>query len=190
MQCLMKSLWNWSSIRGFISIHRSTIFARNTLCDRTTTDFKKILVKMFFKPLFCHQFVTTVSPQPVIIASTVLRNSLYDSQAKWWLSTRYHWFKGYKLHVCTPTKRIILSYVLITANRNAVALTHRLLSFLQEWNIEFALGDASYDNEYIRKVAEQIRIFLVCPINRRNSKERNEAYGRVIPVFLKTRFGK
>jgi hypothetical protein len=37
-------------------------------------------------------------PQIVLIDSTALRSSLYDSQAKWGVSSRYHWFKGYKLH--------------------------------------------------------------------------------------------
>ncbi|BDG47431.1 hypothetical protein [Parageobacillus sp. KH3-4] len=31
----------------------------------------------------------------VLIGSTDLRSSLYDSQAKWGASTRCHWFKGY-----------------------------------------------------------------------------------------------
>jgi hypothetical protein len=30
---------------------------------------------------------------------------------------------------------------------------------------------------------------LISPINRRNSEEQKDAYGRVLPVFLKTRFG-
>ncbi|EZP77554.1 transposase IS4 family protein [Parageobacillus genomosp. 1] len=33
-----------------------------------------------------------------------------------------------------------------------------------------------------------LKIFI-SPINRRNSEERKDAYGRVLPVFLKTRFG-
>jgi len=32
-------------------------------------------------------------------------------------------------------------------------------------------------------------VLFTSPINRRNSKERKDAYGRVLPVFLKTRFG-
>jgi hypothetical protein len=44
-------------------------------------------------------------PKIVLIDSTALRSSLYDSQAKWGVSTRYHWFKGYKLHLCTTAER-------------------------------------------------------------------------------------
>ncbi len=129
-------------------------------------------------------------PKVVMIDSTALRSSLYDSQAKWGMSTRYRWFKGYKLHLCTTTEGIILSHVMATANRNDAAVAPELLSSLQGWDIEFALGDAAYDSEQIRKTAEQVNIFFVSPINRRNSEERKDAYGRVIPVFLKTRFGK
>ncbi|MED3841870.1 transposase [Geobacillus stearothermophilus] len=42
----------------------------------------------------------------MLIDSTALRSSLYDSQAKWGMSTRCHWFKGYKLHLCTTAKGI------------------------------------------------------------------------------------
>jgi hypothetical protein len=63
-----------------------------------------------------------------------------------------------------------------------------LLSSLEEWNIEFALGDAEYNSENVRILAEQVGIFFVSPINRRNSNERKDTYGRGIPVFLKTRF--
>lgn len=71
-----------------------------------------------------------------------------------------------------------------------MAVVTELFSSLQEWNIEFALGDAAYDSENIRKTVEQAVIFFVPSINRRNSDERKNAYGRVIPVFLKARFGK
>jgi hypothetical protein len=47
-----------------------------------------------------------------------------------------------------------------------------------------------YDSENVRKTAKQMKIFLVSPINRRNSEERKDVYGRVVPVFLKTRLGK
>lgn len=106
------------------------------------------------------------------------------------MSTRYHWFKGDKLHLCTTTERIILSHVLTTANRNDAAVALELLSSLQGRDIEFVLGDAAYDSEQIRKTTEQVGIFFISPINRRHSEERKDAYGRVIPIFLKTRFGK
>jgi hypothetical protein len=61
---------------------------------------------------------------------------------------------------------------------------------LQGWNIGFALDDAAYGSEKIRKTAEQVGIFFVSSINHRKNDERKDAYGRVIPIFLKTRFGK
>jgi IS5 family transposase len=81
----------------------------------------------------------------VLIGSTALRSSLYDSQAKWGVPTRYHWFKGYKLHLCTTAEGIILSHVLTTANRNDAAVAPELLVSLKQWDIELVLGDAAYE---------------------------------------------
>jgi len=52
----------------------------------------------------------------VLIDSTALRSSLYDSQAKWGKSTRYGWYKGYKAHVCSTPEGVVLSYAFTTAN--------------------------------------------------------------------------
>ena len=41
-----------------------------------------------------------------------------------------------------------------------------------------------------REATEEKDIFFVSLINSRNGTERKDAYGRVISVFLKTRFGK
>jgi hypothetical protein len=126
----------------------------------------------------------------VIIDSTALRSNLYDSQARWGISTRYHWFKRYKLHLCTTIEGIILSHVFTTANCNDAAIALELFPFLKEWEIEFTLGDAAYDSEKVRQIAEQTGIFFVSSINPRNSDDRKDAYGRVIRPFLKTEFGK
>lgn len=75
-------------------------------------------------------------------------------------------------------------------NRNDTAIKPKLLSSLRGRNIEFALGDAVYDSQQIYKTAEQLDIFFVSPINRRNSSERKGAHGYMIPVLLKTRFEK
>jgi len=49
----------------------------------------------------------------VLIDSTALRSSLYDSQARWGKSTRYGWYRGYK--ASTP-EGVILSYAFTTAS--------------------------------------------------------------------------
>jgi hypothetical protein len=126
---------------------------------------------------------------PMLIGSTAPRSSLYDSQAKWGLSTLYCWLKGYKLHLCTTAEGIILSHVWTTANRNDAAVAPELLVSLKQWDIEFVLVDAAYDSEKVRQTAEQSGIILISLINGRNSVKRKDAYGRVLPVFLKTRFG-
>ncbi|MED4357600.1 hypothetical protein P9213_13555 [Geobacillus stearothermophilus] len=61
---------------------------------------------------------------------------------------------------------------------------------MKQWEIEFALGDAAYDSEKVRQNAEQAGLLFISLINRRNSKVRNDAYGRVLPVFLKTGLGR
>lgn len=80
-------------------------------------------------------------------------------------------------------------YVLTTANRNDAVVVPEILASLQQWDIEFVLGDAAYSSENVRQTAEQAEIILISLINRRNSEERKDAYGRVLPVFLTTRFG-
>ena len=76
---------------------------------------------------------------------------------------------------------IILSHVLTTVNRNDAAVAPELLASLEQWDIEFALGDAAYDSEKVRQTAEQAGILLIFHINRRNSGERKDTYGRVLP---------
>ncbi|MGG2973600.1 transposase [Geobacillus stearothermophilus] len=46
-------------------------------------------------------------PPIVLIDRTALRSSPYDSQARWGMSTRYCWFKGYKLHLDTVNYHFI-----------------------------------------------------------------------------------
>jgi Transposase DDE domain len=94
------------------------------------------------------------------------------------------------LHLCTTTEGIILSHFFTTANRNDATVALKLFPSVKEWEIEFALGDAAYDSEKVRQMAEQTGIFFVSPINLQNSEKRKDAYGRVIPPFLKTEFGK
>ncbi|AMA72198.1 MULTISPECIES: transposase [Aneurinibacillus] len=45
-----------------------------------------------------------------------LIDSTYDQQAKWGMSTRHKWYKGYKLHLATTPTGIILAQELTTAN--------------------------------------------------------------------------
>jgi hypothetical protein len=52
----------------------------------------------------------------------MLRSNLYDSQAKWGMSTRYHWLKEYQLHLCTTIEGSILSRIFTTANRNDTSI--------------------------------------------------------------------
>ncbi len=52
------------------------------------------------------------------------------------------------------------------------------------------MGDADYDSEKVRQIAEQTGIFFVSSIHPRKSNQRKDAYGRAIPLFLKTEFGR
>ncbi|MED3663033.1 transposase, partial [Ureibacillus terrenus] len=60
--------------------------------------------------------------------------------------------------------RIILSHVFTTANRNDAAVALKLFPSVKEWDIEFALGDAAYDSEKVRQIAEQTGVFFVSPL--------------------------
>ncbi|GAJ42956.1 hypothetical protein P9760_12700 [Parageobacillus thermoglucosidasius] len=60
--------------------------------------------------------------------------------------------------------------------------------YREQWDIEWGLGGAAYDRK-IRPTAEQSGILWISSINRRNSREQKDAYGRVLPVFLQTPFG-
>ncbi len=55
---------------------------------------------------------------------------------------------------------------------------------------KIALGDAAYDSEKVRQMAEQTGIFFISPINPRDSKRRKDAYGRMMPSFLRIELGK
>ncbi len=100
-------------------------------------------------------------PNVVIIDSTALRSSFYDSQARWGIFTRYKWFKGYKLHLCTTREGIILSHAFATANQHDASVALELFPSLKKWKIEFALGDAAYDSENVRNMAEETGIFFI-----------------------------
>jgi hypothetical protein len=101
------------------------------------------------------------------------------------MSAHYRWFKGYKLHLCMTAEGIILSHIFTTANRNDMRVPPKLLSSLQEWDIEFVLGDVAYDSVKIHKAAKQSGILFISPIHRRNNDERKDTHNRVIPVLLK-----
>ncbi|MFQ6340397.1 transposase, partial [Bacillus sp. AF62] len=71
----------------------------------------------------------------VLIDSTALRSSLYDSQAKWGKSTRYGWYKGYKTHACSTPEGVILSYAFTTANVHDSKIAPALLRDIQNQNV-------------------------------------------------------
>ena len=122
--------------------------------------------------------------------STALRSSLYDSQAKWSKSTRYKWYRGYKLHLCTSADGFILSYQFTTANVYDSVPAPDLLQSLTRKQIEMVIADKAYDSKKIRKAANEVDLFFLSPINRRRSAKRKDSYGRIIPLFLDTFLGK
>lgn len=129
-------------------------------------------------------------PLVVMIDSTALRSSLYDSQAAKGKSTRLLWYTGYKLHLYTTIENIALSYAFVPANRYDSVIAPGLLYKLKELGLDmrFILGDAAYDSKEVRKAATEIQTQMVTPINKRNGM-RKDGYGRVMTAFLKTAFG-
>lgn len=75
----------------------------------------------------------------LLIDSTALRSSLYDSQAKWGKSTRYGWYKGYKAHVCSTPEGVVLSYAFTTANVHDSKMAPVLLQDIKDRNVLFPL---------------------------------------------------
>jgi hypothetical protein len=73
-----------------------------------------------------------LTPFAILINSTALRRSWYDSQVEWGIPTRYWLFKGYKLDLGTTVDGIILSHVLTTVNHYDTAATPEVHP-LQEW---------------------------------------------------------
>jgi transposase len=122
--------------------------------------------------------------------STALRSSLYDSQARWSKSTRYKWYRGYKLHLCVSADGLILSYQFTTANVYDSVPAPSLLRSLPQKQVEMIVADKAYDSKKIREAANQTDVFFLSPINKRRSAKRKDSYGRIIPCFLSTSLGK
>jgi hypothetical protein len=89
----------------------------------------------------------------VVIDSTALRSILYDQQAGWGKSTRYKWYRDYKLHLATTSVGIILPHELTTGNVYDSKVAPHLLNQLTEFEIEFVLGDKAYDSRLIHEQA-------------------------------------
>ncbi|MGR5965597.1 transposase [Bacillus cereus] len=126
----------------------------------------------------------------VLIDSTALRSSLYDSKAKWGKSTRYGWYKGYKVHVCSTPEGVVLSYAFTTANVHDSKMAPVLLQDIQDQNVLFSIADAAYDSQHIYEIARTCNIFAMNPINPRNGEQLKSTHRRVLSQFAQTIFGK
>ncbi|HDR6319097.1 TPA: transposase [Bacillus thuringiensis] len=126
----------------------------------------------------------------VLIDSTVLRSSLYDSQARWGKSTCYGWYKGYKAHVCSTPEGVVLSYTFTTANVHDSKMASVLLRDIQNRNVLFSVADAAYDSQHIYEIARTCDIFAMNPINPRNGEQIKSTHRRVLSHFVQTIFGK
>lgn len=126
----------------------------------------------------------------VLIDSTALRSSLYDSQARWGKSTRYGWYKGYKVHICSTPEGVVLSYAFTTANVHDSKMAPVLLQDIEDQHVLFSIADAAYDSQHIYKIAGMCDIFPVNPINPRNGEQIKSSHRRVLSHFVTTTFGK
>ncbi|HDR6278134.1 TPA: transposase, partial [Bacillus cereus] len=126
----------------------------------------------------------------VLIDSTALRSSLYDSQAKWGKSTRYGWYKGYKAHVCSTPEGVVLSYAFTTANVHDSKMAPVLLQDIQDQNVLFSVADAAYDSQRIYEIARTCNVFAMNPINPRNGEQNKSTHRRVLSHFIQTILGK
>ncbi|PEQ47978.1 transposase, partial [Bacillus cereus] len=126
----------------------------------------------------------------VLIDSTALRSSLYDSKAKWGKSTRYGLYKGYKVHVCSTPEGVVLSYAFTTANVHDSKMAPVLLQDIPDRNVLFSIADAAYDSQHIYEIARTCNIFAMNPINPRNGEQLKSTHRRVLSQFAQTIFGK
>ncbi|AMR06314.1 ISNCY family transposase [Bacillus thuringiensis] len=122
----------------------------------------------------------------VLIDSTALRSSLYDSGK----STRYGWYRGYKVHVCSTPEGVVLSYAFTTANVHDIKMAPVLLQDIQDRNVLFSVADAAYDSQHIYKIARTCNIFAMNPINPRNGEQIKSTHRRVLSQFAQTIFRK
>ena len=140
---------------------------------------KQILQEMNLKLIPC-----------VLIDSTALRSSLYDSQARWGKSNRYGWYKGYKAHVCSTPEGVVLSYAFTTANVHDSKIAPVLLQDIEDQHVLFSVADAAYDSHHIYKIADTCNIFPINSINPRNGQQIKSSHRRVLSHFVNTVFGK
>ncbi|EOP79329.1 hypothetical protein IGM_06308 [Bacillus cereus HuB4-4] len=126
----------------------------------------------------------------VLIDSTALWSSLYDPKAKWGKSTRYGWYKGYKVHVCSTPEGVVLSYAFTTANVHDSKIAPVLLRDIQDQKVLFSVADAAYDSQHIYEIARTCDIFAMNPINPRNGEQTKSTHRRVLFHFAQTIFGK
>ncbi|MFZ7807486.1 transposase [Bacillus thuringiensis] len=126
----------------------------------------------------------------VLIDSTALRSSLYDSQARWGKSNRYGWYKGYKAHVCSTPEGVVLSYAFTTANVHDSKIAPVLLQDIEDQHVLFSVADAAYDSHHIYKIADTCNIFPINSINPRNGQQIKSSHRRVLSYFVNTVFGK
>ncbi|HFJ9465847.1 transposase [Bacillus sp. FSL L8-0199] len=126
----------------------------------------------------------------VLIDSTALRSSLYDSQAKWRKSTRYGWYKGYKAHVCSTPEGVVLSYAFTTANVHDSKMAPVLLRDIQNQHVLFSIADAAYDSQRIYEIARTCNIFDMNPINPINGEQNKSTHRRILSHFILIILGK
>ena len=76
----------------------------------------------------------------------------------------YGWYKGYKAHIYSTPKGVVLSYAFTTAN--------------------------VHDSKYIYEIAGTFDIFAVHPINPCNGEQKKSSHRRTLPHFAHTIFEK
>jgi hypothetical protein len=106
------------------------------------------------------------------------------------MSTRHKWYKGYKLHIATTPSGVILAHELTTANMYDSDAVSPLLRQLTGFDIEMMVGDTAYDSKKVRSQSDEQGILFLSPMNPRKGGQRKDAFGRVIPLVLKTTFGR
>lgn len=103
--------------------------------------------------------------------SSSLISSKHDSSAKWGISTRHDWYKGYKLHMLCSSCDIPISFSISTANIHDSKCNNLLRKIARDYPNSTVFADKGYDSDNLISYANSLGISLICPLNTRNTKK-------------------
>lgn len=109
-------------------------------------------------------------PLELYLDSSSLISNKHDNSAKWGVSTRHDKYKGYKLHMICTSLGIPISFSISTANIHDSKCNHLLEKVAKDYPYSTIFADKAYDSDSLISYADSLKISLICPLNKRNTK--------------------